>query len=73
VHRSCKKLLDFCGNLDHVMLGLGLGLQLDKSYHVSLCHFVGLWLHSSAFDFGLWLTLTELKGTVGLWQRCAEC
>jgi len=55
------------------MLGLGLGLQLDKSYHVSLCHFVGLWLHSSAFDFGLWLTLTELKGTVGLWQRCAEC
>jgi len=27
---SCKKVLDFSGNSDHIMLGLGLGLRLAE-------------------------------------------
>ena len=71
-------------NLDYVTLQLGLWYSYgysqmrDKSYPCHWVHFtrhlfngnsiVELWLQGYEFDFGQ--GLTELKGTVGLQQRC---
>ena len=65
-----RKLLDFGGNVDQVMLGLelwqdwGYGQVGDKSYLMSLQYFVGLWLHGCEFDIGQ--LLSGLTGLLGL-------